>query len=310
MVPQTEPQVSDTSAPRPFKIKLNQRPALLLRSLAVVHLLEIVAIGVYFLLLETHLPLPFLRTVFPHVHPLTTTDLWHYLVPVAFIRHGWRKVLEGIVAGAGGLIFALNPYSERRLKRQAQPPNLLDRVEMFLRIPNWKDNAYRAKKGLPPLSGPQVAMAFLVWQFVYAAPVVYALLHIFTGLRHYELSSAGPGWLQDQEALWTGPWIYLIIGFAAAPFARRPVAPVLDDMQEVFALAWVSTGRTMHWYYRVAFTPQFRERIRRVEIQGTHTAAVKLQRRRGGLKFAMVTAALVILTCFGVGLWAVITKGA
>ena len=126
----------------------------------------LIVAALYYVLLETHVTLPFLRE--------TNTQAWHHLVPRAGLRHDIRDVGEGLLGGLLGIAFTYNHFRVRPRK------NLIDRVEIALGIPNVKDErklvwwqVNRSARRRPPRS----------WQVILGVVLipVYACVGFFIG---------------------------------------------------------------------------------------------------------------------------------
>ncbi|HEY6736964.1 MAG TPA: hypothetical protein VI322_04590 [Candidatus Saccharimonadia bacterium] len=253
--------------------------------------------GAYYLATQTHIPMGWLLLLpnkslhawLVHInqsqHELTNTSIWHGLVPEQFRRHGYRKLYEGISGGAVGFGVGLNILAAKKLAKMQAELKWYDRAEMFLRIPNWKDDAYRARKGLPPLSGWQVGMAFGFWMWLYAAPPAWLLLFVF---RH-----AG---FEHRESI-----AYFLIGLVVSPIAKRPVGPVLADMLKQRAEQRVAKGKRLRWYHYVTIGPVYRELIRRAKARGAAASQVSLKERSRLTTFMHRVAIILVVACFILG---------
>ena len=307
----TTPTTSQADA-KPFKPKFHQRIGLFLQVLVAGHLVSFVAIGIYTVALETHILLQLHIghwMVGYHIdHAVATnTVLWHYLVPLAFIRHGYRNVGEAIFKGMVVLTFALSPYSKRRVKRLQKGPTTLQKVMMRLRLPTPNDNEFRAERGLKPLSWQQAVYASIVG-LALAGIVVFLGLHVIDRIHQYSISPAGPAWLRQQEGVWTGPLAYSIVGLVASPFAKFPISPVIDEAEEQAAQKHVLRNKRFHWYHHLILPYHYFERVRRVEAQGQAAAAANIARRGHGLRIFVGFVALAALVFFIVGVQVVTTN--
>jgi hypothetical protein len=302
----------------PYELTPRQRLAQIVRVLIVVQILSLEAWGLYYVLFETGVSMAWLLTIttWIHpvhqwllgVHPLTNTGLWHHLVPDGFDRDALRKALEAVVTGVGGIALGINALSRRRLRKTAKHPNWFDSMEMRVRIPNAKDKSYRRTKELPALSGWQVVGAWLFWRWVYALVVIVPLLYLFSTLAHgvanYASAAVGPMWAQSLQEPFTGPLVYFLVGLAASPVAKRPVGPVIAEIQAWRAESWAASGdRQFRWYHRVLLSPQYLELVRRAWAEGRGAARAKLKNRSGWVVAMMVVGRLLFLTFLAIGVW-------
>jgi hypothetical protein len=228
------------------------------------------------------------------------TAIWHALFPDDYTRHGIRQVGQGILVGMFTFTVTMNLLGKKHLRRINRKPNPLDRLEMFLRIPNYKDNKFRADKGLPPISGKQAAAAWLFWLWVYSFPIIWGLLHGFAALSRY-LIGAHPEYSEVIITVFTGNWIYLIVGFFAAPLAKRPLGPVLADAIDALAERRVIHQRPERRWHKVFYTPQYRELVRRKTEAGIAAAEVDQAMRRGRLLAYSIITSAVLLALFLLG---------
>jgi hypothetical protein len=228
------------------------------------------------------------------------TAIWHYVVSDDFTRHGLREIGVGLAAGFGLSAFKLNPLSKKFLKKASKKVGLVDWVEIHLRIPNWKDNTWRAERNLPPLSAKQAVAAWLVWQWVYAIPLMYGLLYGIAALsRHLQWTS--PEYTDLIVWALNGSIVYGVIGFMVSPLARRPLAPVMADLFDQIAEWWVRIGyRGERWYYQWIATPQFAEILRRKAEAGADGEAVKYHQRLS-VKLAFLGVVLVLAALCALG---------
>jgi hypothetical protein len=233
-----EPEHGSVPSMGPFRPTFWQRVANFVRGLVAAQLVTLPAWGLYYVLLETQVSLRWLLPALafiPRAHqwlagvqPLTTTGVWHAAVPDPFIRHGIRKTFEGMLIGITVLVLAVDPFGRSDGGRVRYRP--WDRVEIFLRIPNEKAHAYRAKHGLRTLSAGQVLGAFLLWPWLYGLPLTVLLLRVADRFIHYSVDLPGPVWVQFLAEPIVGPVAYFVVGLIVSPLAKRPVAPVLGDL--------------------------------------------------------------------------------
>jgi hypothetical protein len=307
---------AETPAEQPlaqeFHITKAQRPWLIVRTFLLSTLMTVEAWGVYTIFLETGIRLGVHIGSFNHAVIIgglvaTNTTLWHHLVKDPFVRHGIRKLTESMFAGVVALAYGLNPFTKRLIDKRSQGEadwSKLDRFEIkVLHAANYKDNVWRANRGLPAMSGKQVLGAAGL-AVLYAGSASAALLYLASKIgSNVTISAFGPGFARFFQEIWTGPIAYTIIGFLVVPLAKRPFAPVWDDFQQLLAAKWVAVGRTMRWYHRhILFTPQFIHRIALIEAKGGQDEARKVLSARGrGLKFAMAFGFVLFLGFLAVG---------
>jgi len=240
---------------------------------------------------------------------IDNTAMWHALQPVAFIRHGWRKLGEGVLITAGAFSYGFNQYGKRQLKRLARGPHWWDYLEMFLRIPNIFDDEYRAKRKLPQLSGWQMMMTLLVWQFVYAGVIVWAGLYLVHRFQDYTINNPGPSGLQFFLEPLTGPAAYLVIGLFAGRTARRPIAPVITELQKWRAQTFVARDRKLNQVHHWLLSPFYVEVIHQLQVKGVARARQALKDRSRAQVFVMSAAAVVFFLIWVYGLYNKIKYG-
>jgi hypothetical protein len=306
----SEPAHGGVSSREPFRPSFWQRVANFVRSLVVAQLVTLPAWGLYYVLLETQVPLRWLLPVvafIPRAHdwlamarPLTNTGVWHAAVPDPFIRHGIRKTFEGILIGITVLVLAVDPFGGPDRGRVRYRP--WDRVEIFLRIPNAKAHAYRAKHGLRSLSAGQVLGAFLLWPWLYGLPLTVLLLRVADRFTHYSVDLPGPVWVQFLAEPIVGPVAYFVVGLIVSPLAKRPVAPVLADMQLWRAQAWAVRGGPIRWWHRIVLPPQYLAMVRWA-MQHPHATRAAMRHRSRGVIVLMILGIVWFLALFAVGAW-------
>jgi hypothetical protein len=304
------PERGSGSSKEPFRATFWQRMANVVRSLVAAQLVTLPAWGTYYVLLETQLPLGWLPSVVSflpaahhwlvNVQPLTTTGVWHAAVPNPFIRHGIRKTFEGMLIGITVLVLAVDPFEEPGHRRVRYRP--WDRIEMFLRIPNAKVHARRAERGLRSLNAWQVIGAFLLWPWLYSLPLTVLLLRVADRLTHYSVDLPGPVWVQFLAEPVVGPVAYFVVGLIVSPLAKRPVAPVLAELQQWRAQAWAVRGRPIRWWHRVVFPPPYLEMVRRAK-RHPHATEAAMRHRSRGVVVLMALGILGFLALFAVGAW-------
>jgi hypothetical protein len=306
----SEPEHGHVPPRGPFRATFWQRVANFVRSLVAAQLVTLPAWGLYYVLLETQIPLRWLLPVvgsIPAAHhwlagvqPLTTTGVWHAAVSNPFIRHGIRKTFEGLLIGITVLVLAVDPFE--RPDRGPVRYRPWDRVEMFLRIPNEKAHAYRAKHGLRPLTAGQVLGGFLIWPWLYGLPLTVLLLRVADRFTHYSVNIPGPVWVQFLAEPIVGPVAYFVVGLIVSPLAKRPVAPVLADMQQWRAQAWAVSGRPIRWWHRVVFPPQYLEMVSWAKLH-PHATRAAMRHRSRAVIVLMVLGIVWFLALFAVGAW-------
>jgi hypothetical protein len=240
---------------------LRQRVELLGAATIFTYIGILVVVALYYLLLETHWKLPFMAR--------DITGEWHHLVANNVERHDFRDVGEGFLGGLMAHMIVWNHY------RKIRPKNILDRLEIFLRIPNVKDER--------PLSKWQVLLLIPI-ALVYAVP---GYLAAKWAIQHFHLEEAaaqqlthGHGVLNNIKEGFTENWPKRVMGFAAAfLFGRRPAKAVYDDIQLWFAERRVALDKPLHWFY----TPPFKARYNAIREQGVSGFFAKDNRWRSVL---------------------------
>jgi hypothetical protein len=231
--------------------------------------------AIYYLLLETKVHLPVINE--------TNTQAWHHTVPNSTLRHDIRDVGEGLFGGLLAISLAYNHY--RRIGNK----NIIDKVELALRIPNLK-------------SGRKLAW----WQIILGVLLIplYASVGFIAGewlvgvihpaVNHVAEFQTGSV-LTNVKNNFIEHWPKKLIGFAAAFFfAHRPARAVIDDIQLWFAERRVALGKGLRFYQ----TPPFKARYNEVAASGS----VQARAREGvALRLTLIGLGLAVISLAGYG---------
>jgi hypothetical protein len=198
--------------------------------------------ALYYILLETKWQLWFMHR--------NITQEWHEAVPNRAERHNIRDVGEGFLGGLMAHMIIWNHFKKIR------SPNIIDKIEIALRIPNLKDK--RRLTGwqlvvVVPLALIYAVPGFLITQWLVTRahyhPKAYHTGAVLTNIKN--------GFIED--------WPKKVMGFGAAFFfGRRPAAAVFDDIQLWFAERRVALNRALRFYH----TPPFKARYNVVRKEG------------------------------------------
>jgi hypothetical protein len=254
-----------------------QNAALLALRAVLAYVGILIVAALYYILLETHVRLPLIHE--------TNTQAWHRLVPRSALRHDIRDVGEGLLGGLLGIAFTYNHFRRRRAR------NVVDRVEIALRIPNLKDERKLAW-----------------WQVVFGCLLipVYASVGFFAGegivnlvhpyVNHAVESQTG-NLVFNIKANIIENWPKKVIGFAAAFFfGHRPAKAVIDDIQLWFAERRVARASGLRFYH----TPPFKARYNVLVGEGPAPLA-GATRARGSRLSDLVTTTVFILAAAAAG---------
>jgi hypothetical protein len=249
----------------------------------------LIVVAVYYLLFET---------------TTTMNHWWHSTVPNSNLRHSIRDVAEGLLGGLLGLTLAHNHYKRSLQRRIAEKPNVVDRAEIAVGIPNLKD-----RKPFHPwqlLIVPPLVLIYAIPGFAIGYLIV-AWFHHHHGLVHLHVPvSANPtttDLVAKLKATWTADWPKKLIGFFAAfVFGRRPAHGLIDDLQGFFAERHVRSGKPARWYH----TAPFAARMREAASSASRVDGPSIWLRRLVLGGAAVG---IGLACFGWYVLAFIAKG-
>jgi hypothetical protein len=215
---------------------------------------------------------------------------WHQLIPDDSLRHMVRGVSEGLLGGSLGQLVVFNPY--KHIKAKKKKLNLLDKIEIKLRIPNLKDPR--------PLRGWQFMLSPL-YIILYAIPGFFIAYFALKGF-HTHFNSASPvahNYGDKVKAIWTSEKDQKIVGLFASIFlGRRPLKKIANDIQGWFAQRRVVKDKKIRIYH----TPQFEARYNSVKSDGVNTA-VKQSGWVAGLLAASIPVA-ILLAAYG---WYVLT---
>jgi len=245
-----------------------------------IHVGTLIVVGLYYLAFEVYGPF---------------TEAWHNVGPElgyaaakwSYVRHMIRDVGEGLLGGYLGQYVVWNHFKKRAQKRINGTPNLIDKIEIALHIPNLKNKAR--------LTGKQFAAAPLLG-IIYAVPgFLLALLAVKWFHVHAPTPPATASYGQKVEAIFTGGYDKKIIGlFASVILGRRPMKKVYDDAQLYFVERRVALGKPVRWYH----PPTFKARYTVFQREGGATKAVE---HTAAFNTAMTAVLLVGVALAGFG---------
>lgn len=232
--------------------------------------------GLYYLLFETWAPM---------------TNLWHEAVSDSALRHNIRDVGEGLLGGLLGIMVVLNFY----LKKFHKKPNLLDKLEMKLHIPNIKDN--RPFSGIDAILVIPLVLLYAIPGFFIGEALVSLFHHLAPSIHElageYKPSGHATGIFEKMKNNFTESWPKKLIGFLAAfIFGRRPATAVFADMQLWFAERRCALGKGVSWYHMPTFKARY------YEVCEGSGSAVEASPKQSALMVGGVFV-LFLLACFG-----------
>jgi hypothetical protein len=198
--------------------------------------------ALYYILLETKWKLSFMQG--------NITQEWHKAVPNRFERHNIRDVGEGFLGGLMAHMIIWNHFKKIR------PRNVIDKIEIALRIPNLKDEHRLTGWQLivvVPLALIYAIPGFLITQWlvtkIHYHPKTYHTGSVVTNIKN--------GFIEN--------WPKKVMGYGAAFFfGRRPAAAVFDEIQLWFAERRVALKKPLRFYH----TPPFKARYNVVSEKG------------------------------------------
>jgi hypothetical protein len=217
-----------------------QRVGIVLSSALFTYIGVLAIAGLYYLLFEVW-------------HP--ATNLWHEAVPNGELRHNVRDVAEGLLGGLFALMIKHNHFKKKTYKK----PNLLDRIEMALHIPNLKDN--RRLSGGELVAIVPIVLLYAVPGFFLGEELVHIFHHLAPSVRElagYEPTVHYSGLLDKVKGDFTESWPKKLIGVVAAfIFGHRPAQAAFDDIQLFFAERRVVKHKPLRWYHPPAFKARY-----------------------------------------------------
>jgi hypothetical protein len=204
------------------------------------HVAMVVVMGLYYLFFEVYDPI---------------TRAWHQAVSDPFLRHNLRDVAEGLLGG----FFAQQVFWNHYRKRGLTKLNFLDRIELYLHIPNLKQT--------DRLSRWQLASCWVVALF-YAIPgfVITLLLVKWVHIKPDSVLTIHPhapvlqAMWDRLRNWWADSWDKKLIGYGASLFfGRRPMSEVFDDVQFRFAARRVKVGKSLRFWHPPTFQARYNE---------------------------------------------------
>jgi hypothetical protein len=214
------------------------------------HIGMLVIVALYFIFWETNVFNPIAHLFGWHG---TMKSLWHSMVSNSADRHNIRDVGEGFLGGMLGQMVIWNAYK----KGYDKPPNLLDKLEIALRIPNIRNPDH-----LHPLQYPYgllVAIIYGVPGFLAGTAIVNAVAKAL----HYAAPYVGQhsAYYQKILSIWTGSAPHVIIGLCASLFfARRPLRKVYDDIQRTLVDRRIALKKRVYVYHSPTFQARYNDR--------------------------------------------------
>lgn len=237
-------------------------------SIILAHVGTLAVVALYYLLFE--------------LNP-TMTAWWHHTVPNSNFRHDIRNVAEGLL---GGLLVMAALYKK---PTKVKPPNIIDKIEHFLHIPNAKydKNVRWWEVVLMPI--------FVVLYASVGFAASYAALHY--GHVHATQSANANLW----ESLWINGWDAKIMGFVASFFfGKRPAKGVMNHVQLFWvARRWNLGNDKPSWWW----TPAYQARFNHFKDATAEKQNKALNRVRGShvAVYSMVGGTLVLAALAGYG---------
>lgn len=228
----------------------------------------LIVAAIYYLLFEVWAP---------------ATNFWHELVPNSDQRHNIRNVAEGLFGGLLGQVFIWNHYKKSIYKKR----NILDKIEIALRIPNVKDD--RKLSGWALAITPFFVLLYAVPGFLIAEAIVNAINPVVAAVP-----TTTDFW-GHMKGVVTDSYPQKLIGLGAAfVFGRRPAKGVFDDLQVWFAERRVAQGKECSWYH----LPVFKARVNDVAKKATW---IPIAKHEGFATYALRAAVPigVLLAVFG-----------
>jgi hypothetical protein len=231
--------------------------------------------AIYYLLLETRVHLPIINE--------TNTQAWHHTVPNSTLRHDIRDVGEGLFGGLLAISLAYNHY--RRIGNK----NIIDKVELALRIPNLK--SARKLAWWQIILGVLLIPLYASVGFIAGEWLVGVIHPAVNHVAEFQTGSV----LTNVKNNFIEHWPKKLIGFAAAFFfAHRPARAVIDDIQLWFAERRVALGKGLRFYQ----TPPFKARYNEVAASGS----VQARAREGvALRLTLIGLGLAVISLAGYG---------
>jgi hypothetical protein len=167
-------------------------------------------------------------------------DWWHQTVPDDVTRHMLRNVYEGVLGGTLGQLIVFNRYKIKQKKLHKR--SLLDRIEIKLRIPNYKDDRDLKWYDL---------VTFFPLVVLYAAPGFWLGMLVMNGIKTLIFLPAwlstgvvGTSWHDALLNLWSRGADQKLVGLFASIFmARRIIKGFADNVQGYFAAHRVNCGK-------------------------------------------------------------------
>lgn len=276
---ETEPQGGGSAAlPAPLVKPLRhpirwtgQKIALLLAAVTGAHIGTLVIVALYYLLFEVY-------------HPFTAA--WHSAISDPNWRHLVRGVGEGLLGGTLGQMLVWNPYRPRIRKSIAKRPSLIDRAEMFLRIPNIKDS--RRLSGFQTALAPLAILIYAIPGFLISA---YFLKFVHSSITDVH-QALGQSYWHKVESIWTSERDQKLVGlFASIVFGRRPVKKVANDVQLWFAERRVCLNKPLRWYHIPVFKARYNDILE-------HGLSPDADLRHGGWEAKLMVGAVGVMFLF------------
>jgi hypothetical protein len=232
--------------------------------------------ALYYILLETNVHLPVINE--------TNTQAWHHTIPNSTLRHDIRDVGEGLLGGLLAISLAYNHY-----RRIGKKKNVVDRIEIALRIPNLKSGRKLAWWQI--VLGVLLIPLYASVGFVVGEWLVGVIHPAVDHVAEFQTGSV----LTNIKSNFIEHWPKKLIGFFAAFFfGHRPALAVIDDIQLWFAERRVSLGKGLRFYE----TPPFKARYNEVLASGS----VQARAREGvAVRFTLIGLGLAVIALAGYG---------
>jgi hypothetical protein len=242
--------------PEPLKShKVRSLSVKVLFGLLMVHIGLFIIVAAYYLGLETS-TFDWLTKLLgfhpdPTWHVPATKQWWDTLVPNSEKRHLYRSVGEGFLGFALLGVFTWSHYKKGVTKKA----NLLDKLEIKLRIPNVKQGR--------PVSGFQYAIA-LPLALLYSVPgwfIGQKIVNAGTKAINFVSPIVGShsSYFDKVASVWTNDAPHIIVGlFGSYFFGRRVLKAIFDDIQRVMVDRRIALNKPLHWYHNVVPTFQAR----------------------------------------------------
>jgi hypothetical protein len=186
----------------------------------------------------------------------STKAWWHATVPNSDERHLIRSVGEGFL---GGMLFATvtwNHYKKRNQKKR----NLLDKIEIKLRIPNPKDT--RRLNGFQYAATLPLAVLYAIPGWELGQFVANKITHAINYVAPY-VNSHSP-YFEKVAAVWTSDAPHIAVGLFGSYFlGKRVLRKAYDDIQLTLVDRRVALNKPLRFYHRLAptFEARYNDRL-------------------------------------------------